>query len=109
MKDNKSEKRRITSARKMLKKKIDVLSLIAILTGVSIAFNSCEVDKANAKSDVETINEYDFSDIIIKDASNINYRVSLGNYKPEEDSTSFSKRTIRNNNLVRTLKKKKGR
>lgn len=109
MKNNLSERKRITSSRKMLKKKTDVLVLIALLTGIAIATNSCEADKVNANSETRTITESNFSGIIIKDASNINERVSLGDYRPEEDSTSFVKRTIRNNNLVRTLKKKKGR
>ena len=45
MKNNLSERKRITSSRKMLKKKTDVLVLIALLTGIAIATNSCEADK----------------------------------------------------------------
>ena len=106
MKDN---KRRITSSRKMFLKKIDVLVLMGLLAGVTIAANSCEIGKVKTKDVNHTSIESEYSDIIITDASNMYERVSLDDYKPEEDSTAFVNKHIKNNNLVRTLRKKKGR
>lgn len=113
MKNN--DKKRIIYAKRLLTKRLKVLKFIAFVSITSLVASSCELDQVNENSDARTSTIIDFSDIINndesnkKDDSNKNYDISLCDYIAEEDSTSFCNKYIRNEGIVRSLKKKKGR
>ena len=96
---------------KELRKRIGIFVLVGTLIG-----GAKYIDYRNSFKD-EGINEIyllEEPEVIEEnpiryEESSINYNVSLDPYLISEDSTSFAKRIIRNDNPVKKLKKRKGR
>ena len=95
------------------KKRVRKAELAALMSTLIVASEIQSVNTSFANDNTSI--EYNFSDIINTDDTlayeNDSRRIvtSLDDFKVEEDTTAFVKRHIKNNNLVKSLKRKKGR